>query len=128
MQLPTGVYAMQRLEGWAQKSGDNAASPQNGGGRAAEYRVMDVDVTLQEYFQASFTDTIKEPLNLPILSLPVYLRKDKLESLLNWRDWMTLKGFLEPQGLMPFVVFKNEPKAIHGKVYYLCDIRVGWIE
>jgi hypothetical protein len=128
MQLPTGPYSMGKLAAWTQKN-----PPQGGGGdgegeRTADYRILGIEVSLQDYIKASFLDTLNEPPNSPILSLPVYLGKDKLEKLDGWADWQTLKGFLAPHGLMPFCVFKNAPKTLHGEPYYLCDIRVGFHE
>lgn len=129
MQLPTGVYAMQKLA-------EIKGPPEGGGGgegdgedSAADYKVMETDISLQEYIQESFFNTLKEPLELPIFNLPVYLLKKRLEKLEGWADWMTLKGYLSQSGLMPFVVFKNIPKNIPNVgTCYLCDIRVGWVE
>lgn len=129
MQLPTGPFSMKKLEGWVQKNGAEGGAPSSGGERAAEYRILEVDVTLQGYMQEAFINTLQEPLDVPILTLPVYIKSDRLERLDGWSEWKTLKGFLEQKGLMPFCVFKNTPKNIPRLgTFYLCDIRVGFIE
>lgn len=138
MQLPTGVYAMKQLqiavdknEGGQSKppSGDNNGGGGRENGPAADYKIIPTDLSLQEYIKESFINTLGEPKNLPIFTLPIYLRKKELEGLENWPDWKALKAFLAQSGLMPFVVFKNAPKSIPNVgTCYLCDIRVGWVE
>jgi hypothetical protein len=132
LQLPTGVFSMQKLTEAVSKNPPEGGSEGNGAGKegsAAEYKIMPLEVSLQDYIQEAFFNTLKEPKEIPILTLPVYLTKEKLEKLEGWPDWMTLKGYLGTLGLQPFVVFKNIPKNIPNVgTCYLCDIRVGWVE
>ncbi len=130
MQLPTGVYSMNKLADWKEKSPQEDGQAGGGGdkGNAADYRILEKEVTLQSYIQTVFLDMLTEPPHIPILTLPVYIAKGRLEKLDGWPDWKTLKGFLAGHNLMPFCVFKNKPVKLEGSVYYLCDIRVGFIE
>lgn len=131
MALPPGDASMEilrSLQSASDEPGDAGDSmpPQSKGG--ADYKILGVDVSLRDYIQAAFIDTLKEPLSLPILTLPVYIAKERLENLEAWDDWKTLRAFLASHGLRPVVVFKNAPVVLPSlTVAYLSDIRIGFL-
>lgn len=130
MALPPGdasMEALRSLQTDADTTDDPSEVPAPKSKGGADYKILGVDISLRDYMQAAFIDTLSEPLALPILTLPVYITKDRLETLEEWDDWKTLRAFLASHGLQPVVVFKNAPVVLPSlTIGYLSDIRVGF--
>lgn len=86
--------------------------------------VLGEDVSLAEHMQANFFDVVASPeRELWEFTVPVLVKRSRLERLGVWDEWRTLEGFLASNHLQPIAVFHNV-QADTTTSPYVADIRI----
>lgn len=90
------------------------------------------DVSLNEHMQERFFDQVKlGDGHLMNMVYPFFILTDTLKGLPYWPEWQMLEAYLKPQGLYPWLVFKNKHYKVlveddAAEIHVIADIRVGF--
>lgn len=92
---------------------------------ASDLPLIEGDGSLTRIVQSRFFDMLK---NKPprFEGMAALIERSRLASMNGWAEWQMFVKHLEPMGLMPCIVFRNDPLVYGDKLVYVSDVRVGF--